>query len=577
MRWIISERPKYIPKFDGISAITSTVLFNRGIDTKEKAEKYINTSSEYFTDPYAIPDYEKGLEIVKKAIVNKDKICIYGDYDVDGVMSTTILFKALENLNADVDFYVPHRVYDGYGLNSAAIEKIHSTGCKLLITCDNGISSLDDVALAKKLGMKVIVLDHHEPVVDGQKQILPPADAVIDCKRNDSPFPFRDMCAAGLCYRFTDSLYKYMGLKFGLKRELITLAGIATVCDIVDLREDNRIIVKNALYLLNNSITNIGLKYLVDMSVQKGRQITPYTIGFNIGPCINAIGRLEAASEAVELFTTHNNETAKNYASKLVLKNKERQQITDKAAAALEDQVDISLPVQVLYDPDIHESVAGIIASRIKEKFYRPTLVITNSENGCKGSGRSVEEYDLHKGLSKAGELFTKFGGHKMAVGFSLPYENITPLKKALNDDCEIKPETMIPSVKPECVLTLDDFDLDTAYELRLLEPFGKGNPKPSFCTLSAKLVSIHMVGKDKNIAQMTFLKESGKTVRAVYFDCLENLSEILEKNGCEQNISLLSCGTTVDVDIKTDIAYYIEVNSFNNNDSLQLNIIDMR
>ena len=573
MRWIISEPKPETRKLAaeyGISPITAAVLLNRNI---KDIRAYLKTSSKNFTDTADIADYKKGIEMLKESLERSDRICIYGDYDVDGVMSTTILYKALKDLGAEVDFYVPHRVYDGYGLNGAAVEKIGAKGCDLLITCDNGIASADDIALAKSLGMKVVILDHHEPVIKNGVQILPNADAVIDCKRNDSKFSFRDMCAGGLCYRFVRDLYIRLGKKFSLERELVTFAGIATVCDIVDLSLDNRIIVKLALYLLENDIRNIGLRYLVDMTVPSGKNITPYTLGFLIGPCINAVGRLEAASEAVELFTTDDPKKAKEYAERLVLKNNERKAITQAAAERLTEQVDLSLPVQVLYDPTIHESVAGIIASRIKDKFYRPTLVITNAENGCKGSGRSVEEYDLFNGMNEFRELFTKFGGHAMAVGFSLPQENINKLREQLNKACTLDPKEMIPSLKLEYKADLSEITLDTAKELHLLEPFGKGNPRPHFYTISARMVCAKLIGADKTIVQLSFITPDERQIRAVFFNGRDTVLSILEK---EQSMAL-TAGSLVKFDIRVDIAYTIDINNYNGNEYLQLLIADMR
>ncbi|MBQ6554143.1 MAG: single-stranded-DNA-specific exonuclease RecJ, partial [Firmicutes bacterium] len=543
----------------------------------EKIEKFLKVSSADLNDTSLIPDFQKGLEITKSFIESGENIYIYGDYDADGVMSTTVLYKALSALGANVCYYVPHRVYDGYGLNAAAVERIAESGCKLLITCDNGIAALDEVRLAKERGLKVVILDHHEPVIRDEKELLPEADAVIDCKRGDSSFPFREMCAGGLCYRFAEALFELMEQKFTLNRELITFAGIATVCDIVPLTDDNRIFVKNALYLLNNGIRNKGLAFLAAMTVQKGKQITPYTIGFVIGPCINAVGRLEAASEAVELFVTDDLSKASTLAARLVQKNKERQDITQQAADRLTQNIDAFLPVQVLYDPDIHESVAGIIASRIKEKYCRPTLVITNGSEGCKGSGRSIEEYDLHKNLTQFAELFTKFGGHAMACGFSLPYENIDKLRKALNDACTLRPEELTPAVKLDCMVPADDLTLELAKELEVLEPYGKGNEKPHFFTLAARLCYARLVGAEKTIAQLWFTDKSGRKIKAVFFGGAERVKQLFEENGMSRLIPRLESGTGIDTDIETDIAYSVDTDTYGNTENIQLIIDDIR
>ena len=555
----------------------AAALLSRAMEDKKAVEDYINVSSSALPDAYLMNDFKKALALLDDAVEKKQKIYIYGDYDADGVMSTVILYRALWELGADVHYYVPHRVYDGYGLNSAAVERIAGEGCNMLITCDNGIAALDEIALAKKHGMRVIILDHHEPICTDEEQVLPHADAVVDCKRTDNTYPFRDMCAGGLCYRFVKEFYKYTGRKFSLDRELVTFAGIATVCDIVSLRGDNRVFVKNALYLLNNAVYNRGLCALLNLLGKEKGTISTYTIGFNIGPCINAVGRLETAAEAVELFITTDREKAEDYAKLLVQTNKERQEITDSAAQRLIDTVDPSQAVQVLYDPDIHESVAGLIASRVKEKFYRPTLVITNAENGCKGSGRSVEEYDMFGKMSVYRELFTKFGGHTMACGFSIPYENIDVLRKALNETCGLDPKELEPTLKLVCEIPLDDLNIELAYQLEKLEPFGKDNEKPRYCTRAARIATVRLVGAKKSIAQLTFLSPSGKQIRGIFFDGADRIRELMPANSDKEVLDKFENGFSAEVDITADIAYTVEINSFNGRDYLQINIADIQ
>lgn len=580
MRWKISDEPTNaaaIAAENNISKITAVVLANRGMTTPAQIRQYLDTSSKNLLDVRDIADFYKGMDILKTSIENNKKIYVYGDYDADGVMSTTILCKGLQTLGADVHYYVPHRVYDGYGLNIAAVEKIHKNGCELLITCDNGIASLNEVKRAKQLGMSVIILDHHEPVCENGVQILPEADAVIDCKRKDSAFAFREMCAAGLCYRFIKSFFIYTQKPFGLDRELVTFAGIATVCDIVPLQSDNRIFVKLALYLINKDLRNMGLKQLTELTCSPGSSVTSYTLGFIIGPCINAIGRLESASEAVELFLTEDSEKAKDYAVKLVQKNKERKDITLKATELLEKQVDASLPIQVLYEPTVHESVAGIIAGQIKEKFNRPTLVITNAEDGCKGSGRSIEEYDLVKNLALNKRFFTKFGGHALAAGFSLPKENIDPLRKALNESCTLTEQQLIPAVRLDCGIKLEELKLETVRELMLLEPFGQGNPRPNFFSLGVTLNSLQLAGKDRQTVQYTFLTKNDRRIKGVSFKAADKICTFLAEQGKPELAAMLENGNTVKMNMTADIAYSLDINTYNGIESLQLMIIDIR
>lgn len=560
----------------GISPVTAAVLSNRGYDSPQKIKEFLNLSSDTLGDTSLIDDFDKGLEITKSYIESGEKIYIYGDYDADGVTSTVILYRALSELGADVSYYMPHRVYDGYGLNMAAVEKIAEDGCSLLITCDNGIAALDEIDRAKELGMKVVILDHHEPVMRDEKEQLPNGDAVIDCKRSGCRFPFREMCAGGLCYRFAAALFKLMERKFTLNRELVTFAGIATVCDIVPLKYDNRIFVKNALYLINRDIRNIGLSALTAMSVLPGKKITPYILGYNIGPCINAIGRLETAAEAVELFITDDRTKATELAAKLVQANKERRELTQAAEEKIADMIDGSLPVQVLYVPDIHESIAGIAAGHVKDRYFRPTLVITKGSEGCKGSGRSIEGYDLHKNLSQFPQLFTKFGGHAMACGFSLPYENIDKLRKALNDACTLGPEDLTPSLKLDCMIPSDMLTLELAKELETLEPFGCAYEKPHFFTLSIKLSGIKYVGQELNTVKLYFTGKNGTKIQAMFFNGTENTEQFLEEKGNGGLIPKLKRGEYVRTDIEADIAYSIIVGSYNG-EYIQLTMDEIR
>ena len=579
MNWKISSPDPNIETFSqeiSLHPAVASVLLNRGFTDKDAAEKYLNISSKKLPDAYLINDFEKALALLSDAVKKGKNIYIYGDYDADGVMSTVILYRALCELGADVHFYVPHRIYDGYGLSTDAVERIAGEGCEMLITCDNGIAAADEIKLAKNLGMQVIILDHHEPIIENGSQILPPADAVVDCKRLDNTYPFRDMCAGGLCYRFVKEFYKYINQKFTLDRELITFAGIATVCDIVSLRSDNRIIVKNAIYLLNTDVRNLGLKALLALLVRENGKVTTTTVGFNIGPCINAVGRLEAASEAVKLFITNDLQTAEEYAALLVQKNAERKEITAAAAKKLMTEADLSLAVQVLYAPDAHESVAGLIASRIKEKFYRPTLVITDAEVGCKGSGRSVEEYDMYGKMSVHRDLFTKFGGHAMACGFSIPRENIDKLRTALNETCGLDPNLLKPSLKIDYCLPFDELNIDLAYQLDKLEPFGKDNEKPYFCTYSVNLCSVRFVGQQKNTVQLAFSNRTGKQVRGIIFNGTDMIKDLLTKNQKANYIDPLENGSTLKMNLTVDIAYSIDINTYKGVDYLQLNIADI-
>ena len=568
----------------GISETAAVILANRGIGTVKKGRTFLDCPIADMPDPYLFKDMQKGIEIIARAVKNKSKITIYGDYDVDGVMSITILLKALNTLGADVDYYVPHRQKEGYGLNADAVKKIYENGTKLLLTCDNGIAAVNEIKLAKGLGLNTVIIDHHEPgfVTDSDgnaAEILPDADAVIDHKQKDCTYPYKNLCAAGISYKFAKALYEYMGRAFDINDELLIFAAIATVCDIVDLIDENRVIVKNGLRLINGKIDNIGLKAIISAAGLTKDSITEYHFGFIIGPSVNSSGRLESAAEAVELFNEQSPGKAAELAQTLVSLNTVRKNMTEEAAKNIISSIESgSLKndrVLVVYDHSAHESVAGIVASRIKERFNKPVIVITDSGDLAKGSARSIDGYNIFEALNKNRSLFVKFGGHAMAAGLSLEKDNIEVLRQRLNSDCPITDDMLEKKLRIERKMDFKDINLDLAKELKSLSPFGKGNPKPLFGSLNLNVDRVQLIGKNRSIVKLTVSDESGKSFYAVGFDIYEKyLYDIKHLYGEDVCCKILNGEC---VSHKTDMVYTIDINSFNSRETVQLIIQDIR
>ncbi len=543
-------------------------ILNRGFDTPKTVMEYLSRDIRFMYDKdlKTMCGIEKALEIVSRAITYGKNICIYGDYDVDGVMSSSILYKGIRSLGGKVSYFIPDRVEDGYGLNVDAINNICNKGCDLLITCDNGIASVNEIAFAKEKGLDVVVLDHHEPPVIDGKEVLPLADAVADAKISTSKYAFREMCAGGLCYRFIAELHSYTGKAFKDEKEYITLASIATVCDVVPLVAENRLIAYVGLKEINTKIDNIGLKALAELTqVNKdGRKITESDYGFRIGPCINASGRLENASEAVELFITEDESRAREIAEKLIWLNSERKKMTEDGMKLVEESLyDINdIKVIVAYESKIHESIAGIIAGRLKEKYNRPTIVLTESHGLAKGSGRSIEEYNMFEELNKHRYIMEKFGGHSMAAGMSLKKENVDELKRLLNEECKLTSEDLIKKYRYDTVVNLSDITLDCVDELEVMAPFGSANTQPLYVAENVILSGMRIMGENKNVVSVN-AKQNGVNIRCISFgvEAVENIRELFEGESM----------------IKADILFRAEVNEYMGNRSVQLRLEDAK
>jgi len=559
--------------------ILAHILANRGLRSKNTALKFLHPAKKFFHDAGLMKDMDLGVKITLDGIEAGKKICIFGDYDADGICATTILHKSITALGGKCIYYIPDRETEGYGLNTAALDKL-AGDVDILITCDNGIATIAEVAHAKALGMAVIIIDHHEaPFVEGEGlriEQLPEAEAIIDPKQSACFYPFEALCAAGLCYKFSMSLFEAAGKTFELDNELLIFATLATFCDVVDLIDENRIIAANGLALMRENLSsNIGLNALVKRRDLDYNKIGAFEIGFVIGPCVNATGRLESAATAVELFLANKQSEATRLADRLAELNEERKALTrdfvEKTIAELEGtELD---KVLVIYSPEMHESIAGIVAGRVKDALNRPAIVITDSGDVAKGSARSIEGYNIFEEMQRHKDLFLRFGGHPMAAGVTLPHENVAILRKRLNDACALDSDDFIPNLRIDKMLDTDDITFELAQQLEILGPFGKGNRKPVFCSTDIFTETCEIIGQSGTTMRLTFRTASGRKIWAVAFGMVDKFAASLP-----ENIAQMFLGRTVKtLTIKIDIAYHLEINEYNGNKSLQLNVVDIK
>ena len=588
-KWLVRNKKgdtKLMSKTLNISETLSQILINRDIRTKGSARKFLNPHMEYFHNSYDMKDMEKSINVLKYSLAKNEKIAIYGDYDVDGIMSTTILYKGLKSIHDNIIYYIPDRKEEGYGLNIEAIKKLKEEKVDLLITCDNGIASLEEIKYAKALGIKSIVIDHHESVYikDSQNEnveILPEAEAIINPKQKNCNYKFKKMCAAGLCYKFICAYYEHEKIQLMTEDELLIFAAIATFCDIVDLQDENRIITTFGLKLMNFQVQNIGLKALLTEKNYEDKNIDEYAIGFVIGPCINATGRLRHAHMAVELFLTQDKENAAMLAKEISHLNDERKSMTKKSIDEIMENIgDHSgehQNVVVVYNKNIHESIAGIVAGRIKDKLYRPAIVITQGEHMPKGSARSIENYNIFEELSKCRHLFDKFGGHEMAAGLSLLEDNIEKLRLELNKNFDLKPEQLQKTIVLEKAMRLEDITYDLAEELNILKPFGKDNEEPLFGTKMVKVENLRIIEEKDTIIFNFAVGNTYRKIKGICFGEVDTLKKIISDNFSPDDKEKILGGNLNSIILILDIVYSIDINLYNGDVSVQLKIKDFR
>lgn len=535
-----------------IDPVLARVIRNRDVIGNDAIETYLHGGKEALHSPWLFKDMERAVSILKDKIIEKKAIRIIGDYDIDGIMATYILEQGLKAAGANVDVMIPHRITDGYGLNEHLIQMAYEDGKDTIVTCDNGITAFDQIKEAKRLGMTVIVTDHHE-ILEGK---IPEADAVVNHKQPDCSYPFKGLCGGAVAYKLITALYEKMGLPKTESDKYLEYAAFATVGDVMDLVEENRIIVKEGLKLLRNT-KNYGFRELMRANAIEPEQLSSYHIGFVLGPCLNASGRLDTALRALELLRTDNVVDAARLAGDLKNLNDSRKELTLMGVEEAVHQVETADwkkdKVYVIYLPDCHESLAGIIAGRIREAYHHPVFVLTKGEDGVKGSGRSIEAFHMFEGMVKCQECFTHFGGHKMAAGLSMKEENIEIFRQKINALCDLTEQDFVPKITIDVPMPVSYVSKELIHQLDLLEPFGKGNTKPVFAQKNVRALSYRIVGKNRNVLTMRMSDGCGNVVDGICFQNIEGLLELILR---DQTFS---------------ITYYPAINVFNGRESIQI------
>lgn len=522
----------------GISPVLARILCNRDVQSEEQLHMYLEGTLEDCHDPALLPDIRKAAEILKEKIATGKDIRVIGDYDVDGICSTYILVEALRRMGAKVNAAIPHRIKDGYGLNDILIEEAHADGIDTILTCDNGIAALSQVERAKDLGMTVIITDHHEVPFTEQEDgtrlyKMPPADAVVDPKREDNRYPFPGVCGAVVAWKLVHLLCPENS-DF-LRKELLQVAALATVCDVMELKDENRIIVREGLKQMNTAPIP-GLRALVEAAGLQEKKLSAYHLGFVIGPCLNATGRLDTAGRALELLRAKDRATAAPIAQELRDLNESRKEMTKEG---VEEAVELAQKqleqtgkldsVLVIYLPELHESLAGIVAGRIREKYTRPVFVLTDGQEEVKGSGRSIAGYDMYGEMTQCGDLFLKYGGHKMAAGLSIPREKVEEFRERMNRNCLLTEAELIDKVYIDVAMPFAYANEQLVGEFEKLEPFGNGNSKPLFAQKNVQVYQPQIFGRQRNVLKCKLVDGNGTERQGVYFGETEEFMEFLE------------------------------------------------
>lgn len=549
-----------------ISPILARLIRNRNVVDDDQIGRYLNGTLEDLYDGMRMKDMDRAVEILRGKIGEHARVRVIGDYDIDGVNASYILQEGLSGLGADVDTDIPDRIRDGFGLNRMLIDKALEDGIDTIITCDNGIAAWDEISYGKEHGLTIVVTDHHEiPYMDtkeGRQYQIPPADAVVDPHRPDCGYPFSGLCGAAVAYKLVEALYRAMDADPSGIGHLIEHVAIATVGDVMDLCGENRIFVKTGLEMLKHT-QNEGLKALIECTGIPAERLSAYHIGFVLGPCINASGRLDTAKRALALLGAKDPGEAARLAQELKELNDSRKEMTEQGVEQAVEMIENSSlkedRVLVVYLPDCHESIAGIIAGRIRERYYRPVFVLTSAEEGVKGSGRSIESYHMFEEMCRCRELFTKFGGHKLAAGLSLDEENVEAFRKRINELAELTEEDLTEKVSIDMQLPIAYLSQKLVEELELLEPFGKGNPKPLFAEKNLRVISPRIVGKNQNVLRFQVEDARGLRMNAVYFG---DVRACMEYMGQKKQMAF---------------TYYPSVNEYMGRRSLQITVVNYR
>lgn len=562
-KWMVYNKKADFQKIGsefGIDPVIARLIRNRDIQDMKEIRSYLYGTLAEIPSPWKMKDMERAVQILQKKITQKKKIRIIGDYDIDGVTATCILLKGLKRLNANVDTYIPDRVKDGYGMHEQLIDKALEDGIDTILTCDNGIAAAAEIEYAKKEGLTVIVTDHHDipfrDTEDGRIWIIPKADAVVNPKQNDCLYPNKNICGAVVAWKLIWALYERLGIDSDEIWDFLELAAIATVGDVMDLQGENRIIVKEGLKKLSSTSFE-GLKALICVNNLEGAEITAYHVGFVIGPCINASGRLDTAARSLELLLADNMEDAMKLADDLYDLNQSRKAMTEQgkeqAIQSIEENNLGKDRVLVVYLPDCHESLAGIIAGRIREAYNKPVFVLTKGADGVKGSGRSIEAYSMYEELVKCSDLLTQFGGHPMAAGLSMEEKNVELFRRCLNDNCTLTEQDLIPKIMIDVPMPISYLSKKLTEQLKVLEPFGKGNSKPLFAQKNLRAVGIRVLGRNRNVAKMLLIDGNGIKMDAVYF------------GEAQEFVDFVQAHDTISV------TYYPEINVFQGRENLQV------
>ena len=543
-----------------IDPVIARLIRNRDVTDESKIREYLTGTIEDLPSPWLMKDMRKAVEILKEKISAQAKIRIIGDYDIDGVTSTYVLLKGLTRIGGKVDTYIPDRIADGYGIHEHLINRAEEDGIDTIVTCDNGIAAAAEIDMARKKNMTVIVTDHHEipyREINGTRQVLlPPANAILNPKQSDCDYPEKGLCGAVVAFKLIIALYEEYGISRKELEDYYELAAIATVGDVMDLQGENRILVKEGLRRLKDT-ENIGLRELIRANGLEDMKITSYHVGFVLGPCINASGRLDTAARSLALLNAKDREKAARLAGDLTALNQSRKALTEKGKEEAIQMVETTSlgqdRVLVIFLPDCHESIAGIIAGRIREKYHRPSIVLTRGETGIKGSGRSIEGYSMFEELVKCADLMTQFGGHPMAAGLSMEEKNVEEFRRRLNENCTLTEEDLRPKVIIDVPMPVSYITRELIEQISLLEPFGKGNTKPVFAQKGLRVLESRVFGKNRNVAKVKLMDPSGTVMDGVYFGEAEEFAGFIDG---KDSIS---------------VTYYPEINIFRGRESIQI------